>query len=123
MEEQKIIWKARKRSLFFGLPLSFTVYSVDEDTFNMERGFFNKTYEEIKLYRIRDYIIKESFIQRMFGLGTLHICSADSTTPEFDVVNIKNCKNVKKLISDQVEVAKVKYGVKTSEFISDRPQK
>ena len=80
MEEQKIIWKARKRSLFFGLPISFTVYSVDEDTFNVAKGFFNRVYEEIKLYRIRDYIIKESFIQRMFGLGTLHICSADSTT-------------------------------------------
>ena len=33
----------------------------------------------------------------------------------------KSQDQVKKLIADQVEIAKVKYGVKTSEFISDRP--
>ena len=48
----KILWKARKRSLFFGLPWSFTVYSLDEDTFNITKGLLNMTYEEIKLCRI-----------------------------------------------------------------------
>ena len=59
----------------------------------------------------------------MFGLGTVHICSADSSSPEYDLKNIKNCMEVKKLISDQVELAKDKSGVKTSEFISDRPER
>ena len=121
MEKQNELWRARKRSVFFGLPWSFTVYSLDEDTFNIEQGLLNKTYEEIKLYRIRDFTIRASLLQRMFGLATLHICSADSSTPEFDVINIRDVKNVKKIISNQVEVAKEKYGVKTSEFISDRP--
>ena len=118
---EKILWKARKRSRFFGLPLSFTVYSLDEDTFNIERGFLNKTYEEIKLYRIRDFTIRTDLIQRIFGLGTIRICSADSSTPEFDVINIRNVKEIKKLIAEQVEIAKEEYGVKTQEFISDRP--
>ena len=119
---EKILWKARKRNcLFFGLPLTFTVYSLDEDSFNIESGFLNKAYEEIKLYRIRDFTVTTSLFQRIFGLGTIRIHSADSSTPKFDVINIKNVKEVKKLISDQVEIAKVKYGVKTSEFISDRP--
>ena len=119
----KIIWKARKRNLlFFGLPWTFTVYSLDEDTFNMAKGFLNMTYEEIKLYKIRDFTIRRSLIQRIFGLGTVHICSADSSTPEFDVANIKDCMEVKKIIAAQVEKAREASGVTTSEFyVTDRP--
>ncbi len=119
-----LLWKARKRNLlFFGLPVSFTIYSLDEEAFNTEKGFFNKSYEEIKLYRIRDFTVRASLFQRLFGLGTVHICSADSSSPEFDVVNIREPRKIKQLISDQVEVAKAKYGVKSTEFISDRPEK
>ena len=118
----KIIWKARKRSLFFGLPWSFTVYSLDEDTFNITKGLLNMTYEEIKLYKVRDFVIRRSLLQRIFGLGTIHVCSADSSTPEFDIVNIRDCMEVKKIISEQVDLARDKSGVKTSEFyVSDRP--
>ncbi len=119
---EKIIWKARKRSLFFGLPWSFTVYSLDEDTFNITKGLLNMTYEEIKLYKVRDFVIRRSLLQRIFGLGTIHVCSADSSTPEFDIVNIRDCMEVKKIISEQVDLARDKSGVKTSEFyVSDRP--
>ena len=122
MDNEKIIWKERKR-WFCGLPWTFTVYSLTEEALLVQTGFFSQRFEEIKLYRIRDFTVNRSFIQRMFGLGTVHICSADSSSPEFDIVNVRDCLKVKKLISDQVELAKDKSGVKTSEFISDRPER
>ncbi len=122
MEEEKVLWKARKRWVI-GLPWTFTVYSLTEEALNIQTGFFSQKFDEIKLYRIRDFTVRRSLIQRMFGLGTIHICSADSSSPEFDIINVKDCLKVKKIISDQVELAKDKSGVKTSEFISDRPEK
>ena len=122
MAETECIWKERKRTIF-GLPWSFTVYSLDSQALNVKTGFFNQKFDEIKLYRIRDFTVKRSFLQMLFGLGTIHICSADSSSPEFDIKNVRNCMEVKKLISDQVELAKDKSGVKTSEFISDRPER
>lgn len=122
MEEEKVLWKARKR-WSIGLPWTFTVYSLTEEALNVQTGFFSQTIDEIKLYRIRDFTIRRSFIQRMFGLGTIHICSADSSSPEFDIVNVKDCIEVKKLISDAVEKAKDKSGIKATEFISDRPER
>ncbi len=123
-DSQEIVWKARKRNLlFFGLPLTFTVYSLDSDTFNIEIGFLNKTYEEIKLYRIRDFTIRASLWQRILGLGTIHICSADSSTPEFDVKNMRDVKEVKKIIAKYVDAAKADAGLKAAEFISDRPER
>ena len=121
MEKKDYLWYERKRNIF-GLPWSFTVYYLDKQALNIKTGFFSQNYDEVKLYRIRDFTVRRSLFQRMFGLGTIHICSADSSSPELDLKNIKNCMEVKKLISDQVEIAKSESGVKTSEFISDRPE-
>jgi len=110
------LWKAKKRNAL-GLPWTFTEYILKEDTFTISTGVFNKRYDEIRLYRIRDFTVKRSFRQRLMGLGTIHVCSSDSSTPEFDIANIKDVMKVKDLMSNQVEESRKKAGVSTSEFI------
>ena len=46
------LWKDRKR--YFGLPLSFTRYSLSEDRLFISVGFLNIKDDEILLYRVRD---------------------------------------------------------------------
>jgi len=111
------LWRARKRN-FLGLPWTFTVYTLKEDKLCISSGFLNKKIEEIRLYRIRDFTVHASLFQRMFGMGTVHICSADSTTPEFDVINVKEPEKVKDLMSDQVEKARNIAGVSAKEFMA-----
>lgn len=110
------LWKARKRN-FLGLPWTFTEYILKDDTLTVSTGILNKRYDETRLYRIRDFTVKCSLWQRIIGLGTIHVCSSDSSTPEFDIINIKNVMKVKDLISNQVEESRKKAGVSTSEFI------
>ena len=88
MAEINVVWQDRKRTLF-GLPWSFTKYSLTEEKLLVETGFLNKKEEEIRLYRIMDVTLKRSFGERIFGLGTIHCCSADRSTPEFDILRIK----------------------------------
>ena len=114
----EIIWKDRKRTLF-GLPLSFTKYALTEDKIIIERGIFSRIEEEIRLYRILDFTLKRSFGERIFGLGTIHCCSADKSTPEFDIENIKNSQKVKNLISEAVEKARIKNKIISREVIDD----
>ena len=114
---ENYIWRERKR-LFFGAPWTFTVYTLKEDKLCISSGVLNKKYEEIRLYRIRDFTVHCSLIQRIFKLGTIHICSADSTTPEFDVINIRDVIKVKDLMSDQVEKARGMAGVSAKELMS-----
>ncbi len=116
--EVEYLWKARKCN-FLGLPWSFTVYTLKEDTFMISSGMLNKRYDETRLYRMRDFTVKRSLLQRIFGLGTIHVCSSDSSTPEFDIVNIRNVLKVKDLLSNQVEISRKNAGVKTSEFIGN----
>lgn len=95
-------WTDKKRT-FFGLPLSFTRYCLSDDKLIVKSGFLNLKEEEIRLYRIMDVTLKRSLRERLFGLGTIHCCSADKSSPEFDIVHIKNSLNVKNFLSDEVE--------------------
>ena len=80
MKVKETVWNDRKRP-FLGLPLSFTKYTLLEDKLLIDTGIFSLNQEEVKLYRIMDLTMKRSLLQRIFGVGTIHCCSADKTTP------------------------------------------
>ena len=103
MENLSIIWKDRKRPIF-GLPLSFTTYRLTEEKLLIKTGLLSIKEEEIQLYRIMDVTLKRSLWQRIFNVGTIHCCSGDKTTPEFDIKDVKNPSNVKELLSKNIEI-------------------
>lgn len=111
-----ILWKDRKR-IFFGLPWTFTRYALSEEKLLIDTGFFRRNEEEIRLYRILDITLKRKLWQRIFNLGTIHCCSADKSTPEFDIVNIKDPVKIKELLSDLVEEEREKKRVSGREFM------
>ena len=96
------LWSDRKRTLF-GLPLSFTKYMLSEERLFIEQGFLNKRNDEIRLYRIMDITLTRSLGQRIFGVGTIHCCSSDKSSGDFDIVSVKNAKDVMERLSQQIE--------------------
>lgn len=115
-KDLEFIWQDRKRP-FFGLPLSFTVYKFTDDKILIQSGIINLLEEEIRMYRVMDITLKRSLYERLFGLGTIRCCSADKTTPEFEIKNIKNAKKVKEMLSGLVEKARDSKNVKGQEFL------
>ena len=116
MAEKKVIWSDRKRWLF-GLPWSFTRYRLYDDKFVIDTGFFTRREDEIRLYRILDISLNRTFGERLFGLGTIHCCTGDKTSPEFDIKRIKNSRELKDILSDMIEEEREKRRVGTREFI------
>ena len=112
------IWKDRKRTIF-GLPWTFTVYKLTGEKLYVTTGFFSKHEEEVRLYRIMDLSLNRTFGQRIFGLGTIHVCSADKSTPEFDIKSIKDSEKIKNMLSDMVEDERVKKRVSNREYMAD----
>ena len=110
------VWRDRKRTLF-GLPLSFTVYKLTEEKLIIETGFLSKKEEEIRLYRIMDMTLIRPLGQRLFGLGTIHLCTADKSTPEVDIKCIKQSREVKELLSDMVEAQREEKVITAREFM------
>ena len=111
------IWKDRKRT-FLGLPWSFTRYRLTEEKLIIDTGFFTRREDEIRLYRIMDIGLKRSLGERILGLGTIHCCSGDKTSPEFDIKRIKKSRDVKELLSDLVEKRRLEQRVGVREHMA-----
>ena len=111
------LWHDRKR--YFGLPISFTRYSLSEDRLFTSVGFLNIKDDEILLYRVRDIDTSRSLWQRLFGVGTVTVMSSDKTMPTLVLQNIKDPVFVKELIHKQVEETKIKRRVRFGEIMTD----
>ena len=108
-EENKILWRDRKRIL--GLPLSFTVYEVDEDRFTTRKGFLRTETDEILLYRILDIKMVRTLGQKICGVGTITLFSADQSHHTLEIKNVKHPEAVRKFLSKSVEKERAAKGI------------
>ena len=115
---KEVIWTDKKRTLF-GLPLSFTRYSLTEERLIIDTGFLTSVENEVRQYRIMDVQLVRTLGQKIFGLGTIHVCSADKTMKDFDLKNIKNVKEVKEMLSEAVEKERQSKRVMNREMMDD----
>ncbi len=115
MEPIEYLWKDRKRRL--GLPLSFTRYSLSEDRLFCETGFLNLKSDEVLLYRVQDLELTMTLGQRIFGVGTVCVHSSDKSVPHLDLKNVKRPREVKELIHRNVEQAKERRRMRTTELL------
>ena len=109
------LWKDRKRVL--GMPLSFTKYRLSEDRLFCETGLLNLKADEVLLYRVQDLELTISLAQRIFGVGTVCVHSSDKSIPHLDLKNVKNPREVKELIHQNVEAAKDKRRMRATEVL------
>jgi len=114
----ELLFKERKRTLF-GLPLSFTVYSFDEERLYIKRGFFTITEDEVRLYRILDLSVRSTLGQRIFGLGSIIVDSSDKTLKQFEIKNIKKAKEIKEQLSKLVEEERQRKRITGREYMGD----
>ena len=113
-KEQKIIWKDRKRIL--GMPISFTKYCIKNNRLYTEKGLFSTKEDELLLYRILDFRLERTFLDKIFRVGTITIYTCDETDKELYLLKIKNPKEVRDMLSDVVEEAREKYKLKGREI-------
>ena len=111
------VWSDRKHTIF-GLPWSFTKYILTDEKLLIVKGFLNQKEEEIRLYRILDMSLHRSIFQRIDRVGTIHCCSSDKTSPEFEIKRIKNSREIKEMLSNLVEKQRINRGVTIREEIS-----
>lgn len=101
-------FRERKRWVFFGLPFTFTIYTVKEDTLTVNTGFLNKEENDCYMYKVQDVTLKTSLFERIFGLGTIVCYTGDVTNPQLLLQHIKNAKPIKEFILEQSEIARRK---------------
>ena len=110
-----IFWSDRKR--YFGLPISFTKYSLSAERVFVTKGLIKTTYEQTMLYRVVDVKCSITLWQRFFGVGTVTILSNDKSAPEVVLSNIQNPLHVKEMVHHLVEAIRQKKDIKPTEFL------
>ncbi|MCI9658700.1 MAG: PH domain-containing protein [Lachnospiraceae bacterium] len=113
-----ILWNDRKRLTLFGLPWTFTKYICTSEKFLIQSGVFSTKEEEVRLYRILDMTLERSFLQRIFGLGTIVCDTVDKSSPKLVIKNVKNSRKAKELLSELVEKERVKKRVSSREVMA-----
>ena len=98
----------RKRTLFFGLPICFTKYYLNEEKINIKTGFLNVVEDDAFMYKIQDVRLKRSFFERIFGLGTVVCYTGDITHPELIMKHIKSAETIKDFVMHASEQARNK---------------
>lgn len=98
----------RKRWLFFGLPFTFTKYTVNERVITVNAGLLSTTENDCYLYKVQDVELKTSLAERIFGLGTVACYTGDNTHPQLYLEHIKNAREIKNYILQASEAARRK---------------
>lgn len=101
-------YKERKRSLFFGLPLSFTTYTLTEKKINIKKGFLKTVEDDTLMYKVQDVTLVRGLFERIFGLGTVICYSSDVTDSKLKLTHIRNSSEVKEFILQTAEMERRK---------------
>ena len=107
-DEDTIMFKERKRWLFFGLPWTFTKYTITPSLVTIDQGLINTVEDDCYMYKIQDVKLNTSLFEKMFKLGTIICYTGDVTNPELKLIHIKHAKEIKAYLLKQSEIARLK---------------
>lgn len=98
----------KKRTKLFGLPICFTTYTIDDERITIKSGFLNVVEDDAYMYKIQDVRLTKSFMERIFGMGTITCYTGDTTHPELKLVCIRHASEIKDFLLKAAEDARFK---------------
>ena len=105
----------RKRWLLFGIPWTFTKYTLTPKRIILNEGLLRSTENEILLYRIIDIELSKTLFQKIFKLGTVTVKSKDASHPILEIKNIKNARAFRDSLAEAVENERLRMKVRQGE--------
>ena len=105
-EGVKKTYMERKRWVFFGLPFTFTKYTVTDEVITINEGFLSTKENDCYLYKVQDVELHTSLGERIFKLGTVACYTGDNTHPQLYLTHIHHAKEIKDYILKASEEAR-----------------
>lgn len=106
-------------SMLLGVVLMFvpgiwvrrTRYRVTNYRIDYERGLFGKDIDTLELWHVDDISFRQSFVQRVLGVGTIMIDSGDRSTPNLPLKSIPNPRPLFDMMKSRIIAVKRQRGV------------
>ncbi len=98
----------RKRWLFFGLPFTFTKYTIREDRITISEGLLKTVENDCYMYKVQDVEHTATLMEKLFQLGTVICYTGDTTHAKLVMSHIRNSREIKEFVLAQSEEARLK---------------
>lgn len=99
-------YQEKKRILFFGLPWTFTKYTIGQEMLTVNTGLLKTEENYCYLYKVQDVKMTTTLLERIFGLSTIICYTGDVTHPQLVLVHIKHAREIKDFILEAAEDAR-----------------
>jgi uncharacterized membrane protein YdbT with pleckstrin-like domain len=87
-------------------------YEITNERLKETDGVLSKTTDELELFRVKDISFVQPFFLRMFGCGNIILDTSDRSTQTVVIYAIKDAKPVMDLLRKNVQIMRVKKGVR-----------
>jgi hypothetical protein len=86
-------------------------YRIGNYRIDYERGIFSKAIDTLELWHVDDLRFHQSFIARLFGVGTITVISDDKSTPRLELRGLPNPRSLFDTLRQRVIAVKRQRGV------------
>jgi uncharacterized membrane protein YdbT with pleckstrin-like domain len=87
-------------------------YELTTERLKLRDGVLNKVFNEVELYRVRDYRAEQPFYLRPFSLGHVIMGTTDASHPRLTLRAVRNVEHVLELVRRHVEDCRARKNVR-----------
>jgi membrane protein YdbS with pleckstrin-like domain len=86
-------------------------YRITNYRIDYERGLLSKTIDTLELWHVEDIKFHQSFVDRLFGVGTITVVSHDETTPMLTIRGVPQPRPLFDSLKQRIIAVKRQRGV------------
>jgi uncharacterized membrane protein YdbT with pleckstrin-like domain len=98
------------------------VYELTSQRLRITRGILNRRLDELELYRVKDYVMEQPLLLRVFGLGNITVVTSDATTPTVALRAIAGATDVREKLRNAVQAERDRKRVRELDVDDTSPQ-
>ncbi len=99
----------------YTLLLALTSYTLTTQRLSVKSGILFRTYDQVELFRVRDFMIDAPLYFTILGLGHVRVISRDESLPILTLIAQPEPEKLVNLIRDRVQARKDEVGVREFE--------
>ena len=88
------------------------IYRLAGERLIETKGLLSRTTDILELYRVKDIVIDQPLVQRLFGRGTVVLFTSDRSTPTVNVCGIRSPHAFAEMLRELVEQCRARNGVR-----------
>jgi uncharacterized membrane protein YdbT with pleckstrin-like domain len=81
-------------------------YRITNRTIDYESGVFSRRVETLQLWRVQDLDFRQSFLERLLGIATIHVFTTDRTDPELSIRGLPASREIFDRLKDACDLAR-----------------